>query len=234
MKQQIAIFDERLFSKITGLEETNFVGSNITICKDNTALSFIQKGIYPFTFIADKTNNSLSLIGILYKEKPLYEEQIVVDDPQAPIHTYKCKCGCIATITFKNKELVIECNEYGEYVNKKFHSMTIHQGLLDKIYELFGIKGNDSEKKEKEIITGGIFNKFSNNNPLVLNDKITLDCADKKEFLPGIIIHSGRSKPNESDMPQKLPFIQYASLEHAVLDCKYSLVELLDFARYES
>ena len=56
----------------------------------------------------------------------------------------------------------------------------------------------------------------------------------KKEFLPGLIIHSGRSKPNESDMPQKLPFIQYAALEHAVMDCKYSLVELLDFARYES
>ena len=34
-------------------------------------------------------------------------------------------------------------------------------------------------------------------------------------------------------MPQKLPFVQYAALDHAVMDCKYSLVELLDYARYE-
>ena len=46
-------------------------------------------------------------------------------------------------------------------------------------------------------------------------------------------IHSGRSKPAEVDMPQRLPFIQYASLEHAVMDCKYSLTELLDMAYYE-
>ena len=34
-------------------------------------------------------------------------------------------------------------------------------------------------------------------------------------------------------MPQKQPFIQYASLDHAMSDCKYTLVELLDNARYE-
>ena len=34
-------------------------------------------------------------------------------------------------------------------------------------------------------------------------------------------------------MPQRLPFIQYAAIEHAVLDCKYSLIQLLDSARYE-
>ena len=47
------------------------------------------------------------------------------------------------------------------------------------------------------------------------------------------MIHSGRSKPSFKDMPQKQPFIQYAAIEHATLDCKYSLVELLDYARYE-
>lgn len=46
-------------------------------------------------------------------------------------------------------------------------------------------------------------------------------------------VHSGRSKPSAEDMPQHLPFIQYATIEQAVLDCKYSLVELLDFARYQ-
>ena len=52
-------------------------------------------------------------------------------------------------------------------------------------------------------------------------------------FMPGIMVHSGRSKPNKKDMPQLMPFIQYAAIEHATLDCKYSLVELLDSARYE-
>ena len=52
-------------------------------------------------------------------------------------------------------------------------------------------------------------------------------------FLPHLMIHSGRSKPSISDMPQHQPFIQYAAIEHAVLDCKYSLVDLLDFARFE-
>ena len=51
--------------------------------------------------------------------------------------------------------------------------------------------------------------------------------------MPGIMVHSGRSKPNKKDMPQLMPFIQYAAIEHATLDCKYSLVELLDSARYE-
>ena len=52
-------------------------------------------------------------------------------------------------------------------------------------------------------------------------------------FVPGLIVHSGRSKPSQIDMPQLLPFIQYASIEHAVLDCKYSLIDLLESARYE-
>jgi hypothetical protein len=52
-------------------------------------------------------------------------------------------------------------------------------------------------------------------------------------YLPNLRIHSGRSKPSFSDMPQHQPFIQYAAIEHAVMDCKYSLVELLEFARYE-
>lgn len=234
MKQQIAIFDERLFSKITGLEESDFNGSNVVLCKDNTALSFIQKGIYPFTLISDKTNSSIQLIGILFDKQPLFEDEIIRDDPQASVHSYKCKCGCIANIIFKNKELIPNYNDYGEYIKKHFHALTIHQGLLDKIYELFEIKGSEAEKSDKEIITNDLFRIFSCNSPIVLEKADETGYVNNKKFLPGLIIHSGRSKPNESDMPQKLPFIQYASLEHAVMDCKYSLVELLDFARYES
>ena len=56
----------------------------------------------------------------------------------------------------------------------------------------------------------------------------------ENDFLEGMIIHSGRSKPNEEDMPQHQPFVQYSAIENAVLDCKYTLVELLDFACFES
>lgn len=231
MKQQIAVFDERLFSKITKLNESSYNDSEVAICKDNTALSYLQRGIYPFTFIADKNNKEIKLIGILQDNgnRPLYDDVVVKEDPQSPIHHYKCHCGCIACITFKTNKIEIVFNTNGEYAKKCFHSITIHQGLLDKIYELFEIKGNSSEKVNKEIITTSIFDTFCCKKKIVLGEG-----DSRKEFLPGIIIHSGRSKPNESDMPQKLPFIQYAALEHAVMDCKYSLVELLDYARYES
>ncbi len=53
------------------------------------------------------------------------------------------------------------------------------------------------------------------------------------KFLPQMIIHSGRSKPNSTDMPQELPFVQFAAIDHAVRDCKYTLSELLYSAHYE-
>lgn len=229
MKQQIAIFDERLFSKITKLEESNFNDSDIVLCKDNMALSYLQRGVYPYTLIADKKKKRFYLIGLLHEGKPKYNEELVKDDCQSPIYYYKCHCGCIANITFKDNKLNIECNANGKYATNHFHSMTIHQGLLDKIYELFEIKGSSLEKELKEAVTSKIFETFSNKKEIVIEEG-----GSNSVFLPGIIIHSGRSKPNESDMPQKLPFIQYAALEHAVMDCKYSLVELLDYARYES
>ena len=83
----------------------------------------------------------------------------------------------------------------------------------------------------KEILTRDFYKEFKrisqDDNDIIVYGN------DKKFFLPGMCIHSGRSKPSTIDMPQELPFIQYASIEHAILDCKYSLVELLDFARYE-
>lgn len=99
---------------------------------------------------------------------------------------------------------------------KKFHFITIHQGILDKIYSALEIR-----KEEKNEVTDELFAKFS------INEK-------EGEYLPQFIIHSGRSKPNNADMPQKQPFIQFAALDHAVKDCKYTLSELLYSAHYES
>lgn len=102
-----------------------------------------------------------------------------------------------------------------------FDYISIHQGILDKIYGAFGIKENDAAKLE---VTKAIHRYFSKHD--------TPD--DAKDFLPRFIIHSGRSKPNEKDMPQHQPFVQFAAIDHAVKDCKYTLVELLATAHYES
>lgn len=102
-----------------------------------------------------------------------------------------------------------------------FDYISIHQGILDKIYGAFGIKENDAAKLE---VTNAIHRYFSKHD--------TPD--DAKDFLPRFIIHSGRSKPNEKDMPQHQPFVQFAAIDHAVKDCKYTLVELLATAHYES
>lgn len=220
MKQRIAVFDERLFHKITGLEERNLNSEEVPHCKDNCALAMLQKNIYPFTIIEDKNNKHHFLVkGILFNDdKPFIQEEVVKADPQSPINSYKCKCGTLASITFNEGILNITPTTQGGYMKKHFNYITIHQGLLDKLYEAYNIKG---EKDKIIAVTNRLFKEYSCQTILVNN------------FLPGMIIHSGRSKPNRQEMPQKLPFVQYAALDHAVMDCKYSLVELLDYARYE-
>ena len=152
----------------------------------------------------------------------------------------KAICKKIASLTWSqanglefNGEIT---NKDDYYINKykRFDRISIHQGLLDKLYEVFGIK---DQQKEKERLTKQFHQAFSSS--VVVKTKSAEENAkkanekNKLSFLTGFCIHSGRSKPSQIDMPQKLPFIQYASIENAVLDCKYSLVELLDFARYE-
>lgn len=234
MKQHVAIFDERLFSKITRLEESSFIKADDADTKNNSALAAIQRGIRCFTFIRDPKNERVfRLMGVSYSN----------GIPQYDSSNHHCKCTRIATLSYSNEVIEkdgkaekkgLEVN-FSSEVNPYdyehlFDFITIHQGLLDKLYETFGIKGSSSEKLDKELLTNKIFSIFSR-----LHDKVITikNGNEESSFLPGLIIHSGRSKPSKSDMPQKLPFIQYAALEHATLDCKYSLIELLDYARYE-
>lgn len=119
--------------------------------------------------------------------------------------------------------------EYKHFCNYDY--ISIHQGILDKMYEGFGIKRNHAAEVNEEDDVRRVNNQ---------KNKVT-NCLYEKfgaqkaigEYLPCFIVHSGRAKPTVEDMPQKLPFIQYAAIEHAVQDCKYALVELLDYARYE-
>lgn len=101
-----------------------------------------------------------------------------------------------------------------------FDYISIHQGVLDKIYTAFGVK---EVKMEKCKITNALHHCFSKH----------ITPEDKEAFLPNFIIHSGRSKPSAADMPQHQPFVQFAAVDHAVKDCKYTLVELLATAHYE-
>ena len=101
-----------------------------------------------------------------------------------------------------------------------FDYISIHQGVLDKIYTAFGIKDQEVEKYK---VTNALHRCFSKQETPM----------DVKELLPNFIIHSGRSKPSKNDMPQSQPFVQFAAIDSAVKDCKYTLVELLATAHYE-
>lgn len=140
----------------------------------------------------------------------------------------------IAQITYDAKDVKVELTDNGLEIFKVddhfrntnkdkgsvFDYITIHQGVLDKIYTAFGIK-NDEDEKYK--VTNALHQCFSR------QDTPT----EVKKFLPNFIIHSGRSKPSKNDMPQEQPFVQFAAVDHAVKDCKYTLVELLASAHYE-
>ncbi len=115
-----------------------------------------------------------------------------------------------------------ELNFHTSFLENKLDFICIHQGILDKLYHHFKISSDNV--KAKHALTHCIYKRFSKN----YNDSLAID-----SYLQGLIIHSGRSKPSAKDMPQKQPFIQFAALDHAVRDCKYTLSELLLNAHYE-
>ncbi len=116
-------------------------------------------------------------------------------------------------------ELVYENDSLREQFYGVYDYISVHQGILDKIYDNLGVKHNNGEKcKVTECIYGQLMKNAS-----AIGD-----------FLPNLVIHSGRAKPSEEDMPQKQPFIQFAAIENAVKDCKPMLVDLLDYAKYET
>ena len=209
MKQQVAVIDERLFPKITGREAAVFNDKEEVDADGYKALTYLQKGVYPFTLVSGE--DKYYLIGCVCTKDS--------NGRLIPVTNNKFECLCtkkLAEITYNGNELKIT----ESYLDNHFDYITIHQGLLDKMYEFFGIRDNPSAKID---ITTRIFQKWSNQKE---------GKPYEGGFHPGLVIHSGRSKPTYNDMPQQLPFIQYAALEHAVADCKFTLVELLDFARY--
>ena len=224
------------------------------IAKDFTGTAFAQKGVNVFTFIK-KVANPISQNETDNKEKSdgrsvfylcglqdqgeimssLYREITNEVDEGNQVIKSQSICKRLAEISWdETKENPLQIQPIDgtpeSVIKERFDSFSIHQGILDKFYESFGIKGCP---EKKEILTKCFFDYFKKKKTDNSKSFSYKDDSFEHWFLPGMAIHSGRSKPSFSDMPQQVPFIQYASIEHAVFDCKYSLVELLNYARYE-
>jgi hypothetical protein len=189
--------------------------------KDNHMTEYYaESGVDVFSIIKDE-KGGFAIVGCVACEC-IGEDNLFV-----------CTFDRIATISWdkvtKTSSVTFE-EKYKENFEKRYDYISIHQGLLDKIYEQFDEKtSKESSIQLQESVTRSLHERFMEDSRRIIG----LDPQGNHMFLPGFTIHSGRSKPAQSDFPQHLPFIQYASLEHSFKDCKYSLIEVLDYARYE-
>lgn len=195
-----------------------------TVDGDYMAIAFEKKKVSIFNMI--KTADGLDIYGYGGCKR----EVIALEQPDGSMLErikYRSIIEKVAEIK-KGDDGRIQINKLKENLGE-FDYLTIHQGLLDKIYEQFDIRRNPYQKHQ---FTKLFYETFCSH-----KDVIEYNDEKIKEgnvfYLPYLRIHSGRSKPGFADMPQHQPFMQYSAIEHAVMDCKYSLVELLDFARYE-
>ncbi len=255
MKTSIGIFDERIFAKIFKKDEADIRLAQLPFdelkkqLRETTIDDKIKKSIR-----AAKTEDDLNkaigrdariilgdYMSIVYEKKGISIFNLLKTKDGLDIYGFdniiwdekeiKCfgKIAKVGEITQKDGQIIVS-NPH----NLRFDYLSIHQGLLDKVYEQFDIR-HDAFSKHK--FTKAFYEAFCNDSEVLLyqDEKIKDNngITQTVYYLPNLRIHSGRSKPSFADMPQHQPFIQYAAIEHAVMDCKYSLVELLDFARYE-
>lgn len=251
MKKKVAIFDERIFSKSFGLEESDL---SIPVFDDPRYASYknaseeVRQAFLKFRNLSPRIDldaiDTKNYIGATYVFKGVFVFSIIrSNEDNRAFNLYGCRinldndntfseCIRFASISWNEKEKKLDispCEGVDSDVLSGYDAISIHQGLLDKLYGLFGIK---SDSQASENLTRDFYSQF-------VGDKNIIDFTEPgrdnvlHHFLPGMTIHSGRSKPSENDMPQRLPFIPFSAIEHAVLDCKYSLIELLDSARYE-
>lgn len=198
--------------------QKNDVSAKCLWAEDHMSLVYAQKGVFVFNILWEELYSRFVIIGYhkAYRfQEGKYQGKVI-------------RIGTISKIDDENGQMDVKIELDSEEFIHFFDYLTIHQGVLDKLYSKFNIKKKEASLG-KIILTTRLFEKFSRYAP----ETIAFESITTESYYPGLIMHSGRSKPSETDMPQKQPFIQYAALEDAVNDCKYSLVELLDFARYE-
>ena len=210
IKLKIGIFDERLSGSILrGMSLDNLK----TV--DHKGIVYADKNVWIYN-IVDDGNDGFVVIGVSPSKTMVWMENDRVTE-----------CSIIASIR-KDSEGKIDIKFLEEYIFEPFDRLSIHQGLLDKIYDKFGIRENAAMKEE---FTKLFYEKFCTGDVIKKGEYTSNGVSHY--FLPGLSIHSGRSKPNNLDMPQQIPFVVFSLLEHAVLDCKYELVQLLDSVSYE-
>lgn len=191
---------------------TNPVGIGL---KRISPLVYHKKGIDVFTWTKIREDKEKTVFAIWGMKHEFKNVAVSIEGEKLTIGEYGV-VEKVAELTVDGDKIVI--TPVGDRV-WDYDYVSIHQGLLDKIYEKMARK----ESAYKLNLTKSIHDKFAKNK----TDE------NVKDYLPGLSIHSGRSKPNKTDMPQHQPFIQYSAIENAISDCKYTLVELLDFACYE-
>lgn len=260
---RVAIFDERIFSSFISRESNAKVDNLIGLIKGIKAdkdvnewkQEFMKLGIQAAHAIKLKTANeetTRSIVETTYQVNYQYdvaqknhERRIWAFDMRIEANNtidiigYNVKIGKnvdlftphendaaipIAQISYADEKCEVKLYDSEKFFedgkSNIFDYITIHQGVLDKIYTTFGIKDNATEKFK---VTNALHRCFSKYHTP----------EDFTKFLPNFIIHSGRSKPSKADMPQPQPFVQFAAVDHAVKDCKYTLVELLATSHYE-
>lgn len=287
LKSKVAIFDERLFQIIHGLDETQLSSGSVSVSslidsyfsgkwspkilsnsqlsswaidlginsaaqravfiqlynkcvvnKDNQVCMELFNFLDPYRFRINEKINGSKYLTAAYKEKGVDVFTII---PAGP-----CLCFIIGCINLdyenelsdyqfsfipvacfeKNKETGrISCKRL-PLVDFEYRYLSIHQGLIDKIYEAFGLKDSDFGSLEEK-------NQKEDDKKNALRELYSTFTGKDSSHLDRLSIHSGRGHITKKDTPLELPFIQYSALEHAVLDCKYSLVELLDFAKFK-
>lgn len=266
MKTKVAIFDERIFSKVFGLKESDFYREIVATTDNIKEIKVYLEQEYPddlydYSFLdtPDELNQYLAsknlssecdsetdnYIAKTFEQKNVFVYNLIRSKDNPSVYHliglkdfkkkeagFLCCCGRLASFSWdkEKEELIIDSTAE---LRGQFDKISIHQGLLDKLYTAFGIRNHDNEAALKEKLTYYFYQFFSRRKGEDAIEISHISPEYNSWFLPGMAIHSGRSKPGEKDMPQMLPFIQYSSIEHAVFDCKLSLVELLDFARYE-
>lgn len=179
------------------------------------AWKYRESGIWVFN---TKTNEEDKIVQIIGYNAP-------VEDPIG-LYNDKYQAEILATIRMDESARISIEPGINKELNR-FDFLTIHQGILDKVYNTLGVM-EDYHKCE---VTQKLYSCFvkPNSNSIADPDQVIDDFGYRPQF----IIHSGRSKPNKKDMPQHLPFLQFSALDHAVRDCKYTLTELLNSSHYE-
>lgn len=193
---------------IAFLEKYEFRISDDVVGKSHLTAAYAEKGIDVFTIIP-AGRNLCYVVGC-----KRFEYALTADGEPS----YVFRFVPIAELSLNSDSGEFSCDWKISPV-PDYRYLSIHQGLVDKIYEEFKLSEKEAAKRD---VIKELYAKFTGTS-----------VGDNQSFLERLTIHSGRGNITEKDMPMKLPFLQYSAVEHAVLDCKYSLVELLDYAKYK-